>query len=847
MITRCCENGASYYTCVCVANVVLCRLDMIPAPKATHSSAETMSSSPLERAKKKYSGWSGAVSYHATTSTAKKPVSPMVSQETSGPETVSPAKHPDPSIKASATHDVSKSSVSSLHQSRKSPIVSTPSAPTTPVRTRIPSSDSSQAISMLSESMKYLSTSSSYIPPKVPRPRSQLPVGHSAVHTLVARNDIDVTPPSAVAQSPFSEEARRHRRISASKVEGWSQKKAEQQRVQRTLTRQSQQRKTEEKKLKAKKNEGAFDKWMQKKKQKQQQQHSAANSSTKRSTFTGASLHIDEMVAALRRCQVDPDLLELFETLLPRLDKSGRRKVHREKFLDLMEQVSVQDRVRRKMSALRAKANANPLPDNPKDFTPELRAQIQRENLEQRIGESILRRHGQTRKQFVAFLKRAQATFIQADEAGAGRLKESLFKDCLKALDLGISAGNQVELVKALRKKQAETIDYGLFGDFLVQAEAKRQMDPEYVRQDSDAFSLATAMCKFDTTQGIRECFTDVHADALEYRKMVNTGKGGWILAKDFKSEISAIPDGLSMTKRKDLHKAIESMCKIADKDKDGLIEITAIDLFLRMMEKDLAINRTLARKPADLRRREDSLHRFLKIAIGNFEQYVGKFDQLMALVEEGFQSSGCDDDNDSMTSAEFITTTRKLSIGLSTVQIEDLARVLLQLNGGALISRSMVVAVFRRSKVRMDTEHARKQDPRSALCNAVFRSLGPVPPELPAILADYQATLMTWGSPSPGPGSPGDDNDISNGKSPDHNNPINEERPKQSNNFDVSWGRISMPPGDVSAASTALNVIHRTPKKSNFDASMDLSESFASSSSRRTPGGRRSSVTRTT
>lgn len=37
--------------------------------------------------------------------------------------------------------------------------------------------------------------------------------------------------------------------------------------------------------------------------------------------------------------QVSPELLELFEALLPLLDKSGRRKVQHDKFLDLMEQV----------------------------------------------------------------------------------------------------------------------------------------------------------------------------------------------------------------------------------------------------------------------------------------------------------------------------------------------------------------------------------------------------------------------------------------------------------------------------------------------------------------------------
>lgn len=50
---------------------------------------------------------------------------------------------------------------------------------------------------------------------------------------------------------------------------------------------------------------------------------------------------------------------------------------------------------------------------------------------------------------------------IQKDDGGMGNLKETLFKDCLKALDLGISAGNQVELLKALRSKGADTIDYG--------------------------------------------------------------------------------------------------------------------------------------------------------------------------------------------------------------------------------------------------------------------------------------------------------------------------------------------------------------------------------------------------
>lgn len=39
-------------------------------------------------------------------------------------------------------------------------------------------------------------------------------------------------------------------------------------------------------------------------------------------------------------------------------------------------------------------------------------------------------------------------------------------------------------------------MSYRLFGEFLVQAEAKRQMEPEYTTKDSETFALATAMCR---------------------------------------------------------------------------------------------------------------------------------------------------------------------------------------------------------------------------------------------------------------------------------------------------------------------------------------------------------------
>lgn len=51
---------------------------------------------------------------------------------------------------------------------------------------------------------------------------------------------------------------------------------------------------------------------------------------------------------------------------------------------------------------------------------------------------------------------------------------------------------------------------------------------------------------------------------------------------------------GMLMCFNQDLHKAMESVCKLADKNRDGEVEVTAVDLFLRMLEKDLAHNSTV-------------------------------------------------------------------------------------------------------------------------------------------------------------------------------------------------------------------------------------------------------------
>ena len=85
----------------------------------------------------------------------------------------------------------------------------------------------------------------------------------------------------------------------------------------------------------------------------------------------------------------------------------------------------------------------------------EERLERQRDGVLQRIGEQILSRHATNRKAAVRLIGHVNDALGKYEQIEPGQIKESHFKECIKQLELGISAGQQVDLCKACSSKES--------------------------------------------------------------------------------------------------------------------------------------------------------------------------------------------------------------------------------------------------------------------------------------------------------------------------------------------------------------------------------------------------------
>eukprot|EP00038_Savillea_parva_P030060 m.75213 g.75213 ORF g.75213 m.75213 type:complete len:823 (-) comp8974_c0_seq1:145-2613(-) len=586
----------------------------------------------------------------------------------------------------------------------------------------------------------------------------------------------------------------------------------------------------------------AHKEWLERKKRDAQK----STRNKKRSVFSGG-LTIEEFIAGVRRAGFKAALVPLFEELLALLDDTGGGRVNRPTFFDLLAQVSLQDRINERAHDIQAERDANPLPEKKQEWTPEQRTAVQREALVQRIGEKILNHAGGSLGAMVHLLSTADAAFRVADEDLIGTLKDDTIKACLKDLPLGISTTDQIEVAKIMRGgDQGERMPYSRFADFLVDVEARRQLEPDVEIGQPRAFELAAELCRYSTAADTHSLFDACCKDCLEYRRAVNRGSAGWIPAKQFKSAIQNVEDNLSLAKRKDLHKAIDLFCKSVDHQGDGIIEIAQVDLFLRKME--LEAERKAAREAmdAELRRREDAKFRYWRTAIKNVAAQGLPFDVLESAVSHAVTSDvrhahsmradlsadNARNEEVYMMPGEFTIALKDAGIGLSPVQIDELARLYRLETDGRGVHRSSVLADFAAAKIRVDEIAARKADNRIQLATDVIRSLGSSIDRLPDVLYDYQVILMTWDAPkdrettapadvSGNGGGDGTTNGPADTAAQSSSERLSARQPSQqpeeangteaplwrtaSPTFDITWGyddvthrKIQMPPGEL-------------------------------------------------
>jgi Ca2+-binding EF-hand superfamily protein len=531
----------------------------------------------------------------------------------------------------------------------------------------------------------------------------------------------------------------------------WKSKKANgvaSERTKRIAERRA--KKEEEAKTKAARI-GAHEKWVERKKQ---EGHTPLSKHRKRSHFTG-SLMIDEFVSSLRRNRYQSALLPLFEDVLQVLDPDNTGRVNRAGFLGLLAQVSLQGRIDARIDEILTEREANPLPEKRQAWSTDQRNAALREALEQRIGEKVIFFAANGLRNMSKLLRTADRIFSAADEDLSGSLKEDALKGCFKGLALGISATDQIEVVKIMRADGgSDRIDYALFGDYLVTVEARRQLQPEFLLHKSLQYEMAERLCH-NGSDDVYSVFDTCCADATEYRKAVNHRTCGWVNIKHFRSTLNNVHENFPTTKRKDVVKAIETYCKMIDHDNDGVVELARIDLFLRTIEVEIEHKAARDAIPAELRRRHDTKLRYWKIAIANVSSH-GSFEKMQLAVTTAVTSCANDDSTiPYIAPVDFVMCLKKVDVGLSSVQIDELVRVYRAEGEGLGVCLVDVLDDFAEAKIKADLHAARKVDKRIQLAADMLRALGSSVPKLHNLLLRYQEVLMTWDAPKLGESKP--------------------------------------------------------------------------------------------
>lgn len=217
---------------------------------------------------------------------------------------------------------------------------------------------------------------------------------------------------------------------------------------------------------------------------------------------------------------------------------------------------------------------------------------------------------------------------------------------------------------------------------FIVHGMAKHRLDSP-APPETTQFRTMLALCDLDGSHEARMTFEDLHVDALQYREEVNFGETGWIRIKELMSALakSHTEDRLPLSKRKDIQKAVEGYCKLIDRHRDGVVERSRVDLFLRKVELELAAKAEARGMPYDQRRRRDIRHRLFRTMIQSFEREGTKFPELQSQFAEGLEHATAaallaGDERPVLAKSTFISTMRRMEMGLSSVQIEELAKV---------------------------------------------------------------------------------------------------------------------------------------------------------------------------
>lgn len=666
----------------------------------------------------------------------------------------------------------------------------------------------------LTEAMKTLTTldkkirqeNPSYKSPIVPKPRPQLPIGGRSEAVLSVRNAKHVPfwaqpkPEEVLAQE---DQERLQKRQSARVVDQWASKKKELEKVQK-LTQQKQLQAQHVMvsnfiNSRAEASKKKFKDWCARKEKEKASR--VSNSQKKASVFSGR-VNIDEFIAAIYRVpSTNSDMLEIFEELLPKLDE--RRRVLPSKFYSILEQVELETQVQiahQHAEEEKAAQDAIPLAEVSK----EERLERQRSSVLQRIGEQILNRHAQSKRSAVRLIGRINDALGRYDQVEPGCIKEADFRQCVKELELGISAGQQVDLCKSCGSKGAATIDIRHLEAFLIQAMGKMRLHTSSPPCTGE-FTAMTELCDVLGLHDARVAFEDILMEALTYRDEVNSGKTGWISTKKLLHDLLATHEGdrLSLSKRKDLISIIATYCKQIDRHNDGMIESSRIVVFLRMVELTIHKKQMQNEIPRDERRQQDTRYRLFRVILAAAEREGIQFPTLQKQFADGLKPIATvrdpnpeSDSRQLLSVASFVSLMRRMRVGLSMVQVEELAKVC-NVTGRGIDPGHMQQWLIDSHEKEQALKHA-KSDPRTSLCEDMVRVMGAtVFVQLPAILDRYLDLILGTNRDTPS-------EDPLLASSASIAGAAVKIKRQNNNSFDVSWGRdargnpISMPPGKV-------------------------------------------------
>eukprot|EP00035_Acanthoeca_spectabilis_P025572 m.458992 g.458992 ORF g.458992 m.458992 type:complete len:753 (-) comp21644_c0_seq1:54-2312(-) len=662
-------------------------------------------------------------------------------------------------------------------------------------------------IRSLDESLGSVLTDYEPTPTTILTPSKPLPVGKNATKAIkkmmksTKQNILESGPPNKrkVAQPQSESDAKRGLRMQEDRnFRAWKAKKANSEAAERAKrVAERKARKEEEAKRQAAR-VNAHQKWVARKKR---EASSAGSKHRRRSFFTGA-LAIEEFIASVRRNRYHPGLLPILEELLDLLDEDRTGKVNRRGFSEILAQVTLQAKVTRRLRAIVDERDANPLPEKRQDWTPEQRNAAQREALEQRIGEKILYHSGNSLRALSKLLQKVDNQFRAADTDMCQSLKEDAIKSIFKEFGFGISATDQIEVIKIMRAgNSGERVDYTQFGEYLITVEARRQLNPEFHLGKTPQYSLAEELCHFNGPEDVYNLFDTCSSDAAEYRKSVNQGTCGWLSLRDFRSALQNADDNLPLAKRKDLLTAIDTYCKSIDADSAGMVEISRVDLFLRKIEIEIEHKAAREAIPHDVRRRHDLKMRYWKIAIANVVSHGIPYEKVKVALTNTLMPAD-DHDHAYMTRSDFNLAIKGADLGLSSVQIDEVARLYVNESNGRGVCREDVLADFDEAKHKAESDATRRADKRIQLAADILRSMGSTAPNLPQVLHTYQTVLMTWDAPKEEQSPAERQAEILELRKEIHGGDHAVVPPPT---FDITWGHdevthlpIQMPPGEV-------------------------------------------------